>query len=98
MFDFLLVLSRRGQSTSSVRRHLRMVHKIKQFEEKSTKRKKQTMMINNLSPDEKRKLQELALNVIIEDGRSFNDLNKPGIMKLSNGLLHDLLLSVSISF
>ena len=75
-----------------------MVHKIKQFEEKSTKWKKQNMMINNLSPDEKRKLQELALNAIIEDGRSFNDLNKPGIMKLFNGLLHDLLLSVSISF
>ena len=55
------------------------------------------MMINSLSPDEKRKLQELALNAIIEDGRSFNDLNKPGVMKSFNGLLHGLLPSVSIS-
>jgi hypothetical protein len=44
-------------------------------------------MNNKLSPDQKRKLHQLAVNAIIEDGRSFNDLNKPGITKLFNGLL-----------
>ena len=43
-----------------------------------------------LSPDKKRKLQQLAINAIIEDGRSFNDLNKPGIKRLFNNLLDGL--------
>ncbi|CAF2972075.1 unnamed protein product, partial [Rotaria sp. Silwood2] len=81
------LLSRKGQSTSSVRRHLRLVHELKEFEEKTIKSAKRYTMMNSLSPDEKRKLNELALNAIIEDGRSFNDLNKPGIVKLFNGLL-----------
>ncbi|CAF1421677.1 unnamed protein product [Rotaria sordida] len=78
-------ISRKGQSTSGVRRHLRTVHKLKEFEEKTIKTTKKNIMINNLSPDKKQKLHVLALNAIVEDGRSFNDLNKPGIIKLFNG-------------
>lgn len=47
-------------------------------------------MINNLSNDEKKKLQEFALNAIIEDGRTFNDFNKPGIKKLFDCLLEGM--------
>ncbi|CAF4089715.1 unnamed protein product [Rotaria sordida] len=85
MFKLCLEISRKGQSTSGVRRHLRTVHKLKEFEEKTIKTTKKNIMINNLSPDKKQKLHVLALNAIVEDGRSFNDLNKPGIIKLFNG-------------
>jgi hypothetical protein len=68
-----------------------MVHKITEFEEKRINPTKNTNATNKLSPDQKRKLHQLAVNAIIEDGRSFNDLNKPGITKLFNGLLDGLL-------
>lgn len=81
------MLSRKGQSTSSIRRHLRAKHKIEEFEEKHVDPSVQNNAFNQLSMEKKRKLQSLAVNAIIEDGRSFNDLNKPGITKLLNGLL-----------
>lgn len=81
------MLSRKGQSTSSIRRHLRLKHKIEGFEEKHVDLSEQNNEFNQLSMDKKRALQSLAVNAIIEDGRSFNDLNKPGIAKLLNGLL-----------
>ena len=92
-----LELSRKGQSTSSLRRHLRMVHRLKDFEEKTIKSTKKNHLITGLSTDAKRKLHALALNAIIEDGRSFNDLNKPGILKLFNSLSNSKFRSSSIS-
>lgn len=86
-FEFCLVLSRKGQTTSSIRRHLRSVHKMDEFEEKHVDPSVTNNSFNQLSIDQKRKLQSLAVNAIIQDGRSFNDLNKPGIAKLFNGLL-----------
>ena len=88
--SFCLELSRKGQSTSGLRRHFRLVHKLKEFQEKVIKTTKKDSMFDNLSGDEKRKLHSLALNAIIEDGRSFNDLNKPGIKKLFDGLLQGI--------
>jgi hypothetical protein len=82
------VLSRKNQSTSGVRRHLRLVHHMKEFEEKNVHPTTNHDASNKLSADRKRKLQALAVNAIIEDGRSFNDLSKSGITKLFNGLLN----------
>ena len=81
-----LELSRKGQSTSSLRRHLRLVHQLKEFDEKTIKAKQKDHLTTELSIDAKRKIHALALNAIIQDGRSFNDLNKPGIIKLFNSL------------
>jgi hypothetical protein len=83
---FYLELSRKGQTTSSLRRHLRLVHQLKEFDESTIKSKQKDNLTTGLSIDAKRKLHALALNAIIQDGRSFNDLNKPGIIKLFNSL------------
>ena len=101
IFEFFLVLSRKGQSTSSLRRHLRLVHDKKEFEEKRPTTNEQ--MVNRLSPEQKQKLHQLAVNAIIEDGRSFNDFNKPGITKLFKGLLDGMLqilfrMSIIVAF
>ena len=58
-----------------------------EFEEKPMDPSVANSSFNQLSVDQKRKLQSLAVNAIIQDGRSFNDLNKPGIAKLFDGLL-----------
>ena len=68
-----------------IRRHLRVVHKIDGFDEKTSNQPKRLNLIP-LSVDKKVKLHKLALSCILEDGRSFNDRNKPGILKLFNGL------------
>jgi hypothetical protein len=84
-------ISRTGQTTSGLRRHFRLVHKLKEFEEKTIKSTKNNSHRNELSIEEKRKLHSLALNAIIEDCRSFNDLNKPGLFKLFNALSNGML-------
>ena len=86
-FNFCLEISRKGQTTTGLRRHFRLVHKMKEFEEKRVNPTKGKNTIQKLSIDQRQKLHQLAVNAIIEDGRSFNDLNKPGITKLFNGLL-----------
>jgi hypothetical protein len=83
---FYLELSRKGQTTSGLRRHLRLVHQLKEFDESTSKSKKKEHLTTGLSIDAKRKLHALALNAIIQDGRSFNDLNKPVIIKLFSSL------------
>lgn len=91
IFKLYVELSCKGQSTSGIRRHLRLVHKIEEFKEKSVKLTKNNNAASELSTDQKQKLRELAVNAIIQDGRSFNDLNKPGIVKLFNSLLEGML-------
>ena len=86
------MLSRKGQSTTGIRRHLRVVHKIDGFGEKTSNQPKRSHVIP-LSVEKKAKLHQLALNCILEDGRSFNDLNKKGILKLFNGLLEGMFRS-----
>lgn len=70
---------------------------MKEFEVKDTNRMKVNPINHKVSPDQKRKLHQLAVNAIIEDGRSFNDFNKSGITKLFNGLLEGTSYIFSIS-
>lgn len=58
-----------------------------EFGEKHSHPTRASVINQSISPDQKRNLHQLAINAVIEDGRSFNDLNKPGITKLLNGLL-----------
>jgi hypothetical protein len=67
------------------------VHNRKEFEEKRLIPTDNNEIINKLSPEQKQKLKQLAVRAIIEDGRTFNDFNKPGITKLFNGLLDGML-------
>ena len=65
------------------------MHNVSGFETKGDRRPKKAQS-NDLSPDKQKRLRELALNCILEDGRSFNDLTKPGIAKLFDGLLEGM--------
>jgi predicted lactoylglutathione lyase len=62
------------------------VHQLKDFEEKTIKSTQKRSSTIALTTDAKKKLNALASNAIIEDGRSFNDLNKSGNIKLFNSL------------
>ncbi|CAF1191633.1 unnamed protein product, partial [Didymodactylos carnosus] len=69
-------------STTGCRAHLYKDHKMMEFAPVlKTGRNQQ------LTPFEKKELNELCIEGIVEDGRSFGDLRRKGIMKIFNRLL-----------
>ena len=78
------VLSRTNGTTTGMRKHLFLIHKLQCFA--MTASKKQTRPAR-LSIDEKKKLDSLAISCIVQDGRGFGDLRRSGILKLFNHLL-----------
>lgn len=77
-------ISTNNGSTSTLRKHLISKHNIHELTLPIEKRKSAKMFINI---NRKRELHALSINCIIKDGRTFNDLNKPGIRKLLQELL-----------
>lgn len=75
------VLSCKDSSTTGIRKHLVSCAKLTQFT-RVVKRNRST-----INPEEKRRLNALATQCIIRDGRTFGDLRKPGIAKFINELL-----------
>ena len=61
-------------STTGLRKHFIQVHKISLTSSASKKEK------SNISSSLKKELHTLAINAIIQDSRSFDDLRRPGIM------------------
>ena len=78
------ILSRPNGGTSGLRKHLRQVHKLEMFSISSIKKRQKT---SNLSIDEQKKLDLLIIKSIIEDGRSFGDMRRSGVMKLFEHLV-----------
>ncbi|CAF1435898.1 unnamed protein product [Didymodactylos carnosus] len=72
------------ENTSACRRHLFSVHYLKEFAPASDMNAQLS-----ITPLEKRELNQLCIEGIIEDGRSFEDLRRSGMMKIINGLLPD---------
>ena len=68
-------------STSSLHKHLRDVHKIEDLKKASNGHIKSAQSIQKLPKNKKKKLDHLALEPIIKDGRSFNDFNKSGLKR-----------------
>lgn len=67
------------------------MHNKTEFEEKRIVPTTNNETINKLPPEQQRELNKLVVNAIIEDGRAFNDFNKPGVTKLFKGLLGGML-------
>jgi BED zinc finger len=78
------LLSRRNGGTTGLRKHLHQVHQIQSF-----KAKNKTLRSNlcQISPEQKKKLDSLVVKSIVQDGRGFDDMRRPGIAKMINYLL-----------
>ena len=78
------MLSRKNCGTTGLRKHLLQVHKLHQFAMCPTRKRPKT---NQISVERKKQLDSLAIRCIIEDGRSFGDMRRPGLLKVFNGLV-----------
>ncbi|CAF4612781.1 unnamed protein product, partial [Rotaria sp. Silwood2] len=65
-------------STSSLFKHLRDVHKIENLKKNTNGRVIVGRVVPKLSKTTKKKLDHLAIEAVIKDGRSFNAFNKSG--------------------
>ena len=74
-------ISCKDHNTSGVRRHLYRCMRISKFASISNYFK------TSVSNDMKEQLNELVYKCIIEDGRSFGDLRKPGMARLFEKIL-----------
>ncbi|CAF1565488.1 unnamed protein product, partial [Adineta ricciae] len=83
-FKCKALLSRQNGATSGLRKHLFQVHKIEAF--RTVTGNLQTNS-DEISTEEKKKIDSLVINCIIRDGRSFDDMRRPGILKLINHLV-----------
>jgi hypothetical protein len=75
-------ISCKDHSTTGLRRHLQRCLNISKFISNAHRSSNST--INN---DMKKKLNELVYKCIIEDGRSFGDLRKPGMARFIEEIL-----------
>ena len=77
-------LCRKNGGTSGLRKHLLQIHKLGSYGSSSVGKR---MKPGQLSTDEKKKLDSLIIKCIIEDGRSFVDMRRPGLLKVLNHLV-----------
>jgi hypothetical protein len=77
-------ISTNNGSTSTLRKHLIAKHNIHELVLTNDKRKSTK---SSISINKKRELHDLFINCIIRDGRTFNDLHKPGMKKILQELI-----------
>ena len=77
------ILSRQNGATSGLRKHLSHIHKIEPF---STSLAHNQLKSYQLSTEEKKKLDSLIIKCIVQDGRGFDDMRRPGILEVFNRL------------
>ncbi|CAF1096355.1 unnamed protein product [Adineta steineri] len=78
-------ISTNNGSTSSLRNHLINKHDIHALKLPIEKKKKINQCL--VDPQRKSKLHKLLINCVIKDGRTFNDLQKPGMKNVLQELL-----------
>lgn len=78
------VLSRKNGGTTGLRKHLFQIHKLGNYPKSSVQKRPKS---SQLSVDEKKKLDLLMIKCIIEDGRSFVDLRRSGLLKVFKHLV-----------
>jgi hypothetical protein len=79
-------------STNSLRRHSACCQKLSIF----TSNKKSRTSSSTISAEMKQKLGNLVYNCLIQDGRSFGDFQKPGIVSFHRVELAQRLLSIQL--
>jgi hypothetical protein len=77
-------ISTNNGSTSTLRKHLITKHQLYQLALPNNKRKRSGPSIDN---NKKQHLHDLFTKCIIRDGRTFNDLQKPGLKKILQELI-----------
>jgi hypothetical protein len=77
-------ISTNNGSTSTLRKHLITKHQLYELALPNNKRKKTAPSINK---NKKQHLHDLFTKCIIRDGRTFNDLQKPGLKKILQELI-----------
>lgn len=77
------ILSRQNGSTSGLRKHLFQVHKIESFGVISGNSRSKS---SEISIEQKQILDSILINCIIQDGRGFDDMRRPGMLKVFNHL------------
>ncbi len=75
------ILSRNNGATSGLRKHLFQIHNIESFGVISKNSRSKSYAIPT---EEKQKLDSLLINCIVQDGRSFDDMRRPGMLKVFN--------------
>lgn len=70
-------ISMKDYSTSCLRRHLASCQKLSIFKSKKNSRTSSSA----ISSETKQRLDNLVYNCLIQDGRSFGDFQKPGIVR-----------------
>ena len=77
------ILTRTNCGTTGLRKHLLQVHKLRQFAMCPTRKRPKA---NQISVERKKQLDALTIRCIIEDGRSFGDMRRLGLLKVFNSL------------
>ncbi|CAM4944612.1 unnamed protein product [Rotaria socialis] len=87
--------SRQSGATSGLRKHLFQAHKMESFCVTSENPPSKSYQI---STEEKKKIDSLTINRIVQDGRGFDDMRRPEMLKvfkhLAPGVAHRLHLVV----
>ena len=78
------ILSRKNCGTTGLRKHLLQVHQLQQFGVCFTRKRTSAKRV---SVERKKQLDSLIIRCIIEDGRSFGDMRRQGLLKVFNSLL-----------
>ena len=78
------ILSRKNGGTTGLRKHLLRVHKLRSVSVVSIEKRRQP---DNLSVDQQKKLNSLIVRCIIEDGRSFGDMRRSGVLRFIDHLM-----------
>jgi hypothetical protein len=77
------ILSRQNGATSGLRKHLFHVHKVQSFGIISENSRSKS---SEISTEDKEKLDSILINCIAQDGRGFDDMRRPGMLKVFNHL------------
>jgi hypothetical protein len=78
------ILSRKNGATSGLRKHLFQVHKIESF---GITHENSRSKPAEFSAEEKKKIDSILINCIVQDDRSFDDMRRPGMLKVFNHLV-----------
>ena len=76
-----ITLCRKNGNTTGLRKHLNQVHRLAGLPNSSCRKRRKS---NHLEMETKKILDSLLINCIIEDGRSFSDMCRPGVLRIFN--------------
>jgi hypothetical protein len=86
-------ISSNNGSTSTLRKHLISVHNLHHL---ALPTKKNESTKSSISLNKKRELDNLLVNCVVKDGRTFNDLQKSGLKKVLHELVPGTFISTNI--